>query len=210
MFVLGEKDMSEQQPDNKTKAEYLIQSRLVKLEIRDINKTKPKDDDYETYIITPVSPSTFLTGTARLECEKEGLIIMNNENQETYTMVNRREGTGRLKGEKEGLIIKMNNEKQETYNIDDVRPTGTARLEEEKENLIKMNDKKLETYNVDDIARTGYKNMLEKKEDVHTDKNTSTHCKTYLGHFSPPPSTAPSPQPAPPPCPPAPPGVPCC
>ena len=182
-FMLGEKEMSEQKPDNKTRAEYLVQSRLVNLDIRDINKTKPEDEDHETYFIRPVSPS--LTGTARLECEKEGLIIMNNENQETYTTVHRRAGTTRLKGEKEGLI--MNNEKQETYNIDDVRPTGTARLEEEKENLIKMNYKKLETYNVDDIARTGYKNMLEKKEDVHTDKNTSTHCKTYLGHFSPPP-----------------------
>ena len=131
-FMLGEKDMSEQQPDNKTKEEYLVKSRLVELEKRDINKTKPKDDDHETYIITPVSPSTFLTGTTRLECEKEGLIIMNDENQETYTTINRRAGTGRLKGEKEGLMIKMNDEKQETYNVDSVRPAGTARLKEEK------------------------------------------------------------------------------
>ena len=81
----------------------------------------------------------------------------------------------------------MNNEKQETYNIHDIRPVGAAGLEEEKEDLIKtkMNIKKLGTYDIMDLARTREEYILERKEDVHTDINTNTHCKTYLGSFSP-------------------------
>ena len=188
---LPEKEMSEQKPDNKTRAKYLnlIHSRFVGLEIRDVSKTKPEDEDHETYLHRPTSPSPCLTGAGILEGEKEGLIKLNNEKQETYNIViPRRVRTARLEEEKEGLIKMRNeNEKQETYNVNNVRSVGAARLKEEKEDLIKtkMNIKKLGTYDIKNLARTRVENILEKKEDVHTDINASTHCKTYLGHFSP-------------------------
>ena len=203
---LPEKEMSEQKPDNKTRPKYLslFHGRFVGLEIRDVSKTKPIDEDHETYLHGPTSSSSpCLAGAGILEGEKEGLIKLNNEKRETYNVViPGRVRATRLKEEKEGLIKMRNeNEKQETYNVDNVRSIGAARLNEEKEDSIKtkMNIKKLGTYDIMDLARTREENILERKEDVHTDINTNTHCKTYLGCLSPSPPTAHSPQPAPPP-----------
>ena len=131
---LPREEMSKQHPENKNKKDYLISLGVLKLQ--DVRSDKPKDEEYETYLIRSTGPGP---RNVFLEEEKGGLVQLNNKTQETYLITS--PGWGRatgLKEEKEGLI-KQKNEKKGTYNINDLRPVGgaTISLNEGKRGFIK-------------------------------------------------------------------------